>query len=192
MTLYCFYTLAAFLVQSEERSLALGVVVGHPHRRGRAHACEAVYHKAYQGAVAQTDQRICVDPVQQAAGLTGRQHRRLAGFHEVFRAAHRTGRVKRYGLADHEPVEQHSDGRQVLLDGRWRVGLRQLLNVGGHDHRLNPVQRQAPGLAPVGEPVRGRQVGHARVRVTDVGGEEFPEPFFGIVGAGKQGRGDLV
>ena len=76
----------------------------------------------------------------------------------------------------------------MLLDGRQRIGLRQLLDVGGHDHRLDPVQRQAPGLTPVGEPVRSHQVGHARVRVTDIGGEEFPEPFFGVVGAGKQDR----
>ena len=30
------------------------VVIGHPHRHGRTHACKAVYHKADQGAVAQT------------------------------------------------------------------------------------------------------------------------------------------
>ena len=184
--------IAAFLVQPEERAFALGVVVGHAHRHGRAHACEAVQHDPDQGAIAQAYQRARVDAVQQAPGLDRRQHRCLAGFNDVFGAAHRTGRVEGHDLADNQPIEQHADGRQVLLDGRRRVGLRQLLDVGGHQHRLNPVQRQAPDLAPVGEPVDGRQVGHARVRVTDVGGEEFPEPGFGFIGAGEQDRGGPV
>ena len=183
--------LAAFLVQPEERSLALGVVVSHLHRHSRAHACEAVQHDSDQGAVAQAHQRARVDAIQKTPGLAGGQHRRLASFHNVFRAAHRAGRVERHDLADHKPVEQHADGRQVLLDGRRGAGLRQLLDVGGHQHRLDPVhQRQAPCLTPVGEPVGGRQVGHSGVRVVDIGGEEFPEPLLSVAGVGEQDRGD--
>ena len=184
--------LAALLVQPEERAFALGVVVGHPHRHGRAHACEAVQHDPDQGAIAQAHQRARVDAVQQAPGLDRRQYRCLAGFNDVFGAAHRAGRVERDHLADHQPVEQHADGRQVLLDGRRRVGLRQLLDVGGHHHRLDLLQRQTHVFAPVSEPVGGHQVGHAGVRVADVGGEEFPELGFGFIGAGEQDRGGPV
>ena len=183
---------ASFLVQPEERALALGVVVGHPHRHSCAHACEAVQHDPDQGAVAQAHQRARVDTVQQAPGLDRRQHRCLAGFNDVFGAAHRAGRVERDHLADHQPVEQHADGRQVLFDGRRRIGLRQLLDVGGHHHRLDLLQRQTPGFTPVSEPVGGHQVSHAGIRVADVGGEEFPEPGFGFIGAGEQDRGGPV
>ena len=81
---------------------------------------------------------------------------------------------------------------RCCFDGRRRVGLRQLLDVGGHHHRLDLLQRQTPVFAPVSEPVGGHQVGHAGVRVADVGGEEFPEPGFGFIGAGEQDRGGPV
>ena len=102
-------------------------------------------------------------------------------FGRNWRSAHRTGRVKWHDLADNQPVEQHADGRQVLLDGRRREGLRQLLDLGSHPHRLDPVQRQAPDVTPVGEPVCSCQVSRARVRVADVGCEEFPEPVLGFI-----------
>jgi hypothetical protein len=34
------------------------------------------------------------------------KHRRLAGFHDVRRSAHRSGWVRRHHLAGHQPVEQ--------------------------------------------------------------------------------------
>ena len=37
---------------------------------------------------------------------------------------------------------------------------------------------QALDLAPIGKPVGGRQVRQARVRVSDIGSEKFPKPFF--------------
>ena len=50
-----------------------------------------------------------------------------------------------HDLADHQPVEQHADRRQVLLDARRRVRLAQLLDVGGDVQRLeSPELAQAP------------------------------------------------
>ena len=77
----------------------------------------------------------------------------------------------------------------MLFDGCRRVGHRQLLDVGGHQHRLDTVKCQALGIAPVSESVGGHQVGHARIRVADVGGEELPEPLLGAIGVGEQDRG---
>ena len=65
---------------------------------------------------------------------------------------YRAGRIEGHHLANHEPVEQHPDGRQVLLDGRRGVDRRQLLDVRGHQHRLDLLKRQALGLAPIGKP----------------------------------------
>ena len=166
------------------------VVIGHPHRQRRAHPCEAVHHEADHGAIAYADKRAGVDRIEEAAGLPGRQHRCLAGFHNVAGTPYRAGRVEGHDLANHEPVEQHPDGRQVLLDRRRRVDLGELLDVRGHHHRLDLLKRQALGLAPIGKPVGGRQVRQARVRVSDGGGEKFPKPSFGFVGAREQHRGD--
>ena len=49
--------LAALLVQPEVGPLALGVIVGHPHRQGGADARKAVHHQPYQRAVPQPDER---------------------------------------------------------------------------------------------------------------------------------------
>ena len=44
-------------------------------------------------------------------------------------------------------------------------------------------------LTPVGESKAGAQIRLARVLVSDRGGEEFPEAFFGFRRFGEQGRG---
>jgi hypothetical protein len=74
-----------------------------------------------QGAVAQTYGRRHVDAVEQLAGLGRLQHRRLALFHDVLRAAHGCGRVDRHDLPRHQPVEQMADGGQALLDRGCRL-----------------------------------------------------------------------
>ena len=45
---------------------------------------------------------------------------------------------------------------------------------------------EAPTLAPPGEAPDGREVGEARVRVPDVGGEELPEAALRAVGGGEE------
>ena len=75
--------------------------------------------------------------IEQRARLVGREHRRLAFFHHVFRAAHGVGRVHVEDVAGHQPVEQHAQRRQVLLDrGRRELAL-QLLDERGDVERLH-------------------------------------------------------
>ena len=50
---------------------------------------------------------------EQPAGLLLGQHRRLAAAHDVLGPAHRMRRVDGEDLADHQPVEQHADRREV-------------------------------------------------------------------------------
>ena len=65
------------------------------------------------------------------------QHRGLAGLDHVLRPAHRVRRVGGDDLAGDQPVEQHADGGQVLLDGRLLEILAERLDVGGDVQRLD-------------------------------------------------------
>ena len=56
--------------------------------------------------------------VEQNPRLRWFQHRRLAGFHDVLRAAHRGRRVDRNDLADDQPIKQMAQRRELLLDAR--------------------------------------------------------------------------
>ena len=94
----------------------------------------------------------------------------------MLRAPHRTRRVERQNLPDDQPVEQHPDRRQVLLHARRRQLPRELLDAGRDHHRLDLRQGNAVVPAPVGEVPHRDQVGAPRIRVSDVGGEEFSEP----------------
>jgi hypothetical protein len=49
----------------------------------------------------------------------GRQHRGFAALDDMLVPAHGMGRVRGEELADHQPVEQHADRGQVLLDRRF-------------------------------------------------------------------------
>ena len=55
----------------------------------------------------------------------------------MLRAAHRMRRVGREHLADDQPVEQHADGGEVLLDRRLGGGFLQRLDIGGDVQRLD-------------------------------------------------------
>ena len=128
--------LAAFLVQPQPPALAVGKIVLDLHPNDGADPRKAVDHDADQRAVAQPDERrhlplesvlgldgFChLDAGEQSARLVLAQDRRLAALDDVLGAAHRMRRVDRQHLADDEPVEQHADRRQVLLDGRPRRG----------------------------------------------------------------------
>ena len=59
-----------------------------------------------------------VDAVEQLARLLGIQHRGLAGLDDVLRAADRMRRIGGDDLAGDQPVEQHADRGEVLLDRR--------------------------------------------------------------------------
>ena len=90
---------------------------------------------------------------------------------------HSMGRIDCQDLADDEPIKQHADGREVLFDGR--LGGRRLkpLDVGGDVHGLDIGELADPMLLDPGEEgARSPIIGHARVLIADLGGEEFEEP----------------
>ena len=78
--------------------------------------------------------------------LFAREHRGLAGFDDVLRTAHRMRRIGRDDLASHQPVEQHADGGQVLLDRRLLKILAERLDIGGDTQRLDTRLRSGDGL----------------------------------------------
>ena len=102
--------------------------------------------------------------------------------------ADRARGVEGQDLADDEPVEEHPECREVLLDARRRERGRELLDVGRDDHRLDLVESEASALAPPGEAAHGREVGKAGVPVPDVGGEELPEAPLRELRGGEERR----
>ena len=125
--------------------------------------------------------------VQKLARLFGRQHRRLVAFHDMLRAMHRMRRIGCDDLAGHEPIEQHADRGQVLLDCRLRHGFLQALNIGRDVQRLDVGQLADPVTVAPGEKQLHRPViCHARILVPDRGSEEFQKaPGRGVAGAGN-------
>jgi hypothetical protein len=104
-------------------------------------------------------------------------------------SSHGGGRIVRHHLADHQPVEQHAHGGELLLDARRRVGLLQRLDVGANVVRPDHSQRQPAAVAPSQEARAGPRIGPSRVRVADVGGKEFNvAPARLLAGVGDQRR----
>jgi hypothetical protein len=104
----------------------------------------------------------------------------------VLRPAHRVGRVGRDHLAGDEPVEQHADRGEVLLDRRFLEVLAEPADVGGDMHRRDVGQLLdilAP-FAPGEEAPAGVKVRRARVRFVDGDGEEFQKAARGSVAGG--------
>ena len=83
------------------------------------------------------------------------------------------GRVHRRDLAGDEPVEHHPHGGELLLHARRPVVLLQLLDPFAHVERPDGCECQAAIFAPAEKPAAGPHVSAPRVRVADVGGEEF-------------------
>jgi hypothetical protein len=103
--------------------------------------------------------------------------------------AYRSGRVDRHDLAGDEPVEQVTDRGEPLLHTRRRELARASLDPGGDVHRLDGGDRRhASARAPGQKFVRGARVGPPRVRVADVGGEEFKEAHRGALAGGANER----
>ena len=98
----------------------------------------------------------------------------------------------RHDLAGDQPVEHHPDRGELLLDRRRRdLGL-QLLDIGADVMRPDRRRRQAAVLAPGEEPAARPRIGPARVRVADVGGEEFDiAPRRRVAEIGDQRRHDI-
>ena len=124
--------------------------------------------------IAQAGERARVDRLEEPARLGRREHRRRARRHHVRRPPDGRRRVHRDNLADDEPVAEHADGRQVLLDRGRRPGVGP--DVGRHVQRRDRRERQAPGLAPRQKLPHGPSVRRPRAPVRDPRGEELQKP----------------
>jgi hypothetical protein len=134
--------------------------------------------------------RPSVDAIEQPARLSRIEHRRLPSRHDVPGPAHRRGRVHRHDLAGDEPIEQMTDRGEPLLDARRRELARAGLDPGADVHRLDGGDRRHAGARTPGQKfIGGTGIGAARVRVADVGGEEFEEAHRGaLAGSGDERR----
>jgi len=131
-----------------------------------------------------------IDAVEQRPRFYRIEHRRLPGCHDVPRPAHRAGRVDWHDLAGHQPIEQVTDRSEPLLDARRGQFACCLLDPGCDMHRLHGRDRRhADGRAPGQEFLSSAGIGPARVRVADIGGEEFEKARRGaLAGGGNQNR----
>jgi hypothetical protein len=67
----------------------------------------------------------------------------------------------------------------VLPHRLWESFARELLYICGNDHRLYLLEASAALLTPIEELSYRSSIGKSRVRVPDIGGEEFEEAFRG-------------
>jgi hypothetical protein len=150
--------LAALFVEPKPSPPPFGVVILHLHAEGGGDAGEAEDHDADQGPVPQADEarRAVIglallglwpdlerDAVEECSRLVGFEDGRLALLDDVLGGAHGGGGIHFEHLADDQPVEEHPQGRQVLLDGGGGVPGRQLGQVAGDVVTLDGVQAQA-------------------------------------------------
>jgi hypothetical protein len=121
------------------------------------------------------------------------EHRRLAAPHDMTRPAHGGRRIDQHDLADHHPVEQMAQGGEAQFRGRSGTRLLQLLDIGGDMHALDCRDlRHAASREPVEEFQSRARIGAARVRVANVGGEEFKEAIGGARAGGADKGGSAV
>ena|ERR1039458_3752642 len=86
--------LPAFHVQMHPTAPPLHEVILDAHREHRIDGGEAVNHETDQSAIAETDQPLRVDRVEQRPRFLGREQGRLALLHRVLRPAHRVNRIE--------------------------------------------------------------------------------------------------
>jgi hypothetical protein len=108
--------LAAFLMQRHPAATSLDEIIPHLHLQRGAHAGKGVGHDRDERAITQADELARIYGVKQRSRFVAREHRGLAALHHVFRAAHGMGGIDFDDVAGDQPVEQHAQRGQVLLD----------------------------------------------------------------------------
>ena len=146
--------LAALLAQPQPEPAVLDEDVLDPHGQRRPDPPEGEHHERDQRPVTQADRRGDVDAVEQRPRLGRIQHRRLALAHAVRRAADGGGGVERHDLADNQPVEQVTDGGELLLDRRRRALPGPPLDPGRHMEWLHGLQRGHLVVRTPGQEIR--------------------------------------
>lgn len=128
-----------------------------PASRAGVDAGEAIDHDRDERAIALADQRGFLhcgfttprvshgcNAGEQLPGLVGRQHRGLAFLHHIFRTEHGVRRIHVDDVAHHQPIKQHAQGRQMLLDrGQLELFL-QLLDESRDMGRVDRVSSPMP------------------------------------------------
>jgi hypothetical protein len=116
------------------------------------------------------------------------EYRRLPRRHNVPGPSYRAGGIDWHHLAGHQPVEQMADRGKPLLDSRRHELARCPLDPGGDVHRLDGRDRRhADARAPAEKFFCSSSIGPARVRVADVGRQEFEEAHAGTLAGGGNG-----
>ena len=183
-----FVTLAALLVEAKPPALPLRVEVLDAHVGDGADAAEGVDHDGDERAIAQADEGLRLDRLEEAARLGAAQDRRLAALRGVLGPADGGGRVHAEDAVHDEVVAEHADRREVLLHRRRGAGV--LFDVGGDDHRLELREADAALFAPGAELRDGGRVRAAGVLVADLDGEEVDGLARGLLAGVGEERGD--
>jgi hypothetical protein len=95
-----------------------------------------------------------------------------------------------HDLAGDEPIEQHADRREVLLDRRLRHRFLQAFDVGRDVQRLDSRQlADTPPVAPDEKQFHGAVISGPRILIPDRRGEKFEEaPSGRVAGIGDDPR----
>jgi len=170
--------LAAFLPEAHFPAAPglLVILPSHPYNRG--HACERVCKDADDGLVTLILDGGGREPLDELRCFFGSQDGRRALALDVLRSLDRLGGIDVQDAPTLEPVEELPEGREVLLDCRRRSIV--LLDVGGGNHRSDPLQGESLPLGPSQKLPDGPPVGLASIFISDLGSEEFEEAFLGL------------
>lgn len=133
--------LAILLVQPEPPTLALLKIIFDLERYDRANAGERVAHGGQDSPVTEPDDRGCVDRIEKLPSLLGVEDRRFAAANHMLGTADRVGWVHIHDVPGNHPIEQHPDGGEGLLDGRFWIGCAKFLDVRCDGDRLNAIKR---------------------------------------------------
>ena len=143
---------AALFMQAHPAAASLGEVIAHVHLQHRADPGEGVNHDADEGPVAQARERAGIDGGEQRP-RSSRSSTGVRPFYDMLRAAHRVRRVHVDDMANHKPVKEHADRRQVLLNSRFGEFQQQHLDISRDVQRLHLGEfGQSPALAQFREP----------------------------------------
>jgi hypothetical protein len=163
-------------MQADPASAALGVVVPDPHLDDRTNAAKGVDHGRNEGPIAQTHNGGGIQRVQEFPRFLLGQHRRLAFRDRVLGAADWGCGTSSDNLTHDQPVKEHSDGRQMLLDRRVRHTFPQQFDVGGHVERLYIDDlREVLRLTPRRKVQNRMQIGPPGVGIADIGSKVLDE-----------------
>jgi hypothetical protein len=158
--------------------------VYHAHRERRTHPRELEHDQRNQCPIPEPNGRGDIDAIEQLPCLRCIEHGSIALAGPVTRPAPGRCRIMRHDLADQEPVEEISDGGQVLFDGRRGQRLRLQLDLGSDMQRLNSNDRHDARLCAPSHKTSAR----VRIRAPGVRVEDFRCEKFQTADAGALTR----